>query len=263
MIYQRRRRSLLSGGFSPASLFAGAEVGSAGLPGTADCACYSERITSGAGTIAGHNDPVGTVRDLIKGIYWNAPSDAGRPLLQISGGLHHFALDGVDDYFQTDQLVITSEALYGSVIFAPQGGPPSGERIISCGNTTDSSDGNSTGRTGLIHRDGTTTNWQAARGTTFTPAVVAVPNNAPAVIKSQFTSGEHRMALNAGADVVVTHATGAFNISRVRIGARCNTSPVPYSDGLLYGWFLIDRALVSSEDANLDTFLGARGGLTI
>ena len=59
---------------------------------------FQETTGSGATTPAvADNDPVGTIRDLVGGLYPVAPSSGKRPLIQTVNGLRVLQFDGVDD----------------------------------------------------------------------------------------------------------------------------------------------------------------------
>ncbi len=246
------------------ALFANGEVGSWVLPGTEYGVCYTQRITSGVGTVCVNNNPVGTYRCLITGVYWTAPSDAARPIYKVDqwGILTWMEPDAVDDYLQTDQMVITSDSVYSAAAFAPIGPSLSSERLLSLGNTSDSADTNSSGRASMIQREGTTLNWYGYRAT-LGGAPVSIANGAAAVIESQYIPGTHMSNLNGGTDQTIAASTGVFAVSRARLFTRNNTSLANFTRAWLYGGLVINRALTSAERASVRTVLGARRGVVL
>lgn len=63
---------------------------------------FVERTGASATTPASINGPVGTMLDKHGTRHATAPSDAARPILRQSGGLHYLEFDGVDDCFAYD-----------------------------------------------------------------------------------------------------------------------------------------------------------------
>lgn len=64
------------------------EWGFAIVPGSAHTVCYQERTGALATTPAdGDGDPVGTIHDLISGLYLTIPSDDQRPLYRVDGAV--------------------------------------------------------------------------------------------------------------------------------------------------------------------------------
>lgn len=94
--------------------------------------CYTERTGASATTVAAHGDPVGTVADLLTGRYWIAPSDAARPLFQVSGSYSYLQGDGVDDALRmTLPATHSATQLYSS--FSARMLTFNGARMVSLG----------------------------------------------------------------------------------------------------------------------------------
>ncbi len=94
--------------WGPNVLFRNGEIGFNILPGSAFCAFYQERTGASATTPAGIGDPVGTVHDLITGVYATATGDTARPTLEVdSDGAFFLLFDGVNDFLVTSSINMT------------------------------------------------------------------------------------------------------------------------------------------------------------
>ena len=232
------------GGFSPAGLFANGEDGVVLVPGdTSLTALYTEITGASATTVAGEDDPVGTFHDLVNDRYFVAPRTGARATLKKDGnGKWFLRADGVDDNLSSPDGIITgstnrwSAAMATAPVFSlnPSGG--NGERW------TFRSDG------GFLRVE--------IEGSGDTTDLAAGGLGVFEAILDGNTLGDHTVYKD-GVSRTLSGASVVDTGTSAHIGLKNGAN---FMDGDIYGFVLIDRTPVGTEQADLRTYLNGLAG---
>ena len=212
------------------------------LPGTAHTLCYQERTGASATTPASADgDPVGTVHDLISGLYITMGSDAARPTFRTAAGVSWLQFDGTDDILVATPGAYTGTVIYGVALVRDTDGP-----ILSVTKNAEE-DWNSNSRVILMGRGG-------AACELYRNGIlegVEYPGDGIAfVLEAQSGPTLSFIARNGGADSNETHGdAGAYDVNRV--GFMCSANGSAAASGRLYGALVVGAAPSSGERADL------------
>lgn len=229
--------------FDPASLFVSGESGA--VYDFSNLSTLYEERTAGGTTPSSVDGVIGTARDLSGlGNHWVAVSDAGRPLLRLSGGVYYADADGVDDRM-TATIAMALPVTRLSCI--RQSTWVSGDRIFH-GGVGNSYLGQNNVTPQLAHFNGT---WGSLNGNASVGAF--------AVVCEQFgTSGTSGASLQVNNTTATTHTGTYTNHTTISMSDGASPGEIDYAAVIV-----INRALTTTELANCKTWLGARGGITL
>ena len=211
-------------------------------------------VTAGS-LVARMDDQVGTNHVI-------QATSGSRPIYRTSGGLEWLEFDGVDDFLSVELgAAFTGANLYVAAAIET-GAASDGERIISFGNTSGSSDGNSAGRASGIERQGTSTTWYGRRDAA-SHASSTIAANTKTVIESCFTATSHFFQANGSRTSVTYAAKANFNVSRIRLMTHAITSPTAgqYSRAKLYGLIVCSAVPSAGDQAIIRQVLNSKMGL--
>lgn len=231
--------------FTPASLFASGESGA--YYDMSDLSSMFEERTAGGTTPSSVGGVVGTIRDQSGlGNHWVATADAARPILRQSGSIYYLDTDSADD-----RMTVT----FGAALALPvtrmscirQPTWTSGDRILHGGVGS-----SYLGQNNLTPQISTFNATWGAANSELTVGSFGV------VTERYGTSG------TSGAGITVNNGS-----ETTHTGTYAAHTTLSMSDGASFGdidyaaVFVINRALTPTETANMRTWLGTRGGLTL
>ena len=199
----------------------------------------------------------------LPGHHMEAPSDAARPVLTVSGGLSYLTSDGTNDYLTAENGINwTGAEMYGAVGMRALSVQDSDERYVSLGNTSGFQDDNASARAALIIRNGTNEQVRALRNST-TGAVTALSDDADAVVESGYNGSTHYINASGGADTTVSVANTDFSITRLRIFSSADSTPAAneYSDARIYGLVMFNSLPTASQRSLIRSYLNSRSGI--
>ena len=216
--------------------------GCAILPGTAHTLCYQERTGASATTPAvADGDPVGTIHDLISGLYVTMGSDAARPTFRASGGVSWLEFDGSSDVLVAAPGTYTGTVIYGIALVRDTSG-----MIVSVTKNSEE-DWNNNGRAVLMGRAGGSLQLYRngiLRDVEYPGAGVEF------VVEAQSGSTLSLIGIPGGALSSSAHSdAGAFDANRIGFISRGNGSVD--ASGRLYGALVVGAAPTSGERADL------------
>lgn len=230
------------GGFSPASLFAGGEVGVTLLPGTEFGVAYVELTGASATTVCGHGDVCGTFHCLITNRYWTAPSDAARPLYQIAGDIHWLEGDGTDDGLQ---VLFTITQPWERISALRQVTWTLNDRMFGGGDAAG----------GIVYQRPTTPTlilFSGADGPAVSPAI-----GADFVLTERHDGASSRASLNN--DAYVTGNTGTTAPGGVALFKNSNASA--FSNARCYGLIMREGTMSDAQITQSREYIAGRGGI--
>ena len=257
-----------SGGFSPASLFAGGSIGDAFIPEreftyTKSGGGVYERVTT-------TGDEVARLTGMVNGINLDQDTFAKRPIYTEGGGLSWLAFDGVDDAMVTGNIDFTGTDKMSLFVGVRRLTDNTAVLVESSANWN-LIDGSLLLFTGTAHSgvgDGFST---AARGSqratayqfgatddTFEPPVTLVlsaSNDISGDLSSIRGNGV------AGQNGTGEKGAGNFNNLPLFIGAR-NASKLAF-EGNFYGIILRGSLSTAAEISAVEAYLAAKSGVTL
>jgi len=242
-----------SGGFSPASLFAGGTEGA-----WYDPSDLSTLFQDSAGTtpVTTAGQPVGLMLDKSgNGNHATQAASSKCPTYTEGGGLSWLAFDGVDDAMDAPALGVTSSTLT-MLYSATQSGGSASDLIFGVENTTENRFQNSTDSSGLR-----STGLQGSGGATFpTYGDPSVNQIAGAV----WNGSNVQNYINGAASGATRSFSGSIDLTEgtVYIGKSPSFSSYLFS-GIFRGGLLINRALSAEEVISFSAYLATKSGVTL
>lgn len=227
--------------FNPADLFASGEDGTF-INANDLSTVFQERTGASATTPSTVGDPVGTILDQSgNGTHWTAPADNQRPTLETSGGLYYLDFSGTDymectvngavDFTGTDSVICTGFNPNSDASYVTHENGSGG--FVLCGIDGSASAPSSTNFVTSYRKD----------GATWTPTTRNI-------VHDELTGASHVVTME-GVNWSGASRFGFSNYVGLELAGR------------LYVSVLIDRALTSTERADLESWIATRSGVTL
>ena len=256
-----------SGGFSPASLFAGGSIGDAFIPEreftyTKSGGGVYERVTT-------TGDEVARLTGMVNGINFDQDTFAKRPTYTEGGGLSWLAFDGVGDAMATGAIDFTGTDKVSVFSGVRKLDDSSFGILYELSSNTNSSNGSlwaSPGYSGRGSDSGAF--WSASgKGTALQNATTSETFSAPqTVVQTHLVdiSGDTiTLRINGTQEAQTSDdlGTGNFGSYPLFIGARNQSSL--YFKGNLYGLIIPGKAALADEIASTEAYMAAKSGVTL
>jgi hypothetical protein len=241
-----------SGGFSPASLFAG------GIQGAwYDPSDLTTLFQDSAGTtpVTASGQPVGKMLDKSgNGNHAVQATAAARPTYQTSAGLHWLAFDGVDDTMEAPALGVSTSAL--SIFYsAVQSGGNVMDMIFGVENTISNRLQNYTSSSGARRTAANTSS-----GNTFPTYGDSSVNQIAGAV---WNGSNVQNYINGAASGATYSLSGSMDLTSGVIYIGKSPSYSNRFTGIFRGGLLINRVLSAEEVINFSAYLAAKSGVTL
>ncbi len=229
--------------FSPSSLFGGGETGD-----WWDAADLTKLFQNSAGTtpVTADSDPVGSIKGQVSATALTQGTTSKKPLYRTGGGQSWLAFDSVDDFLQ-GTFTLNQPATLISLLRVVTW---TGNRYVHDGRNAD---------TGALYMQTATprvTLYCGSNGPTTTDLTLGSNH----VLTEIINGASSKIAVDNGS--YATGSPGAANPGGLTVGGTGGTGGFT-TEILWFGAVFIGRVLTDPEIANVRTFLGAKGGLSL
>lgn len=239
------------GGTDPSTMFGGGQKGGyydgSYLAGLWKDTAGTIPVTADGDLVARWDDRSGNGNHLIQA------TGGARPVYRTSGGLHWLEFDGSDDYMRS--------AAFASVIASPLTVcaawmyTGAGNKVLIDGNTL----GN---RGAHIFRADPGAETRIYAGSSVVSAGVGPPSTA-SVDTAKMSGATSTYRRNGAAGTGVGGNPGTASLDGITLGAWQGLTNPGFHQGKVWQLFVREGVLTSPEQAGLETWIGAKAGLTI